>query len=69
VLAAVSAVCTLNLVFYGVASDDGRFTPPHMLTVVDTTLLLALFGCVTLFWFAAVLVRECRSARTAAEYA
>ena len=34
VLAAVSAWFTLNLVFYGVVSDDGRFAVPRMLTVV-----------------------------------
>ena len=62
VLAAVSMLFTLNLVFYGV-SDDGRITVPRMLTVVDTTLLLSLLGCVTLFWFASVLRAECRSTR------
>ncbi len=64
VLAAVSTWFTLNLVFYGVASDDGRFAVPHMLTVVDTTLLLAVFGCASLFWFASVLTSECQSSET-----
>ena len=61
VMAAVSAWFTLNLVFYGVASDDGRFAIPRTFTVVDTTLLVAVFGCLSLFWFASVLGAECRS--------
>jgi len=65
VLAAVSVWFTLNLVFYGL-SDDGRFAVPRTLTVVDTTLLIALFGCVSLFWFASVLSAECRSTVTPA---
>ena len=66
VLAAVSAWFTLNLVFYGVASDDGRFAIPRTFTVVDTTLLVAVFGCISVFWFASVLRAECRSSSAGA---
>lgn len=58
ILCAVSAWFTLNVVFYGI-TDDGRFSIPRSLTVVDTTLLVALLGCLSLFWFARVLYAEC----------
>ncbi len=64
VLAAVSAWFTLNVVFYGV-TDDGRFRIPRSLTVVDTTLIVAVLGCVSLAWFVAVLYAECRPGQTA----
>ena len=57
ILCAVSAWFTLNVVFYGI-TDDGRFSIPRSLTVVDTTLLVAIFGCVTFAWFAMVLRTE-----------
>ena len=47
VLCAVSAWFTLNVVFYGI-TDDGRFDVPRSFTVIDTTLLVAVLGCVSL---------------------
>jgi hypothetical protein len=58
ILWAVSAWFTLNVVFYGI-TDDGRFNIPRSLTVVDTTLLVAMLGCLSLLWFARVLYAEC----------
>jgi hypothetical protein len=59
VLCAISAWFTLNVVFYGI-TDDGRFAVPRSFTVIDATLLIALFGCGSVLWFARVLYAECR---------
>jgi len=58
VLTAISAWFTLNIVFYGI-TDDGRFAVSRAYTVVDTTLWVALLGCVSLAWFARVLYDDC----------
>jgi hypothetical protein len=58
ILVAIGAWFTLNVVFYGI-TDDGRFAVPRSFTVVDTTLLIALFGCGSVAWFAKVLYAEC----------
>jgi hypothetical protein len=57
-LVAISAWFTLNLVFYGI-TDDGRFALSRAYTIVDTTLLVAVLGCVSLVWFASALYDEC----------
>ncbi|MFI5179168.1 MAG: hypothetical protein ACHQO8_11415 [Vicinamibacterales bacterium] len=61
ILIAVSALVTLNLVFYGL-SDDGRFVVSRAWTGIDATLVVAALDCVVLVWFGWVLRRECRSA-------
>ncbi len=58
VLAAVSAWFALNLLFYGV-TDDGRFVWSRSFTIVDATMLVAVFGCASLWWFGRVLRTEC----------
>jgi dolichyl-phosphate-mannose-protein mannosyltransferase len=58
VLAGVSGVLTLNLyLFFGLGR--GLPLPPRNLTIIDTTVLLALANCALFVWHARVLSAEC----------
>jgi hypothetical protein len=57
--AALTAIVTLNLFFYGLRITGARdFALPRMTLGIDATLLVAALNCATLAWFAAVLRRE-----------
>jgi hypothetical protein len=60
-LIAVSVFLSLSMVFYIFSDEERRFVLSRSLTVIDTTLLLALFNCALLLWHAAVLRKEARS--------
>jgi hypothetical protein len=58
----VSAVVALNLnLFYGFGDGIG-WALPRGITVVDLTVILALFNCFLLLWYAWILRRECSTA-------
>jgi hypothetical protein len=57
-LAAVSAIAALNLLlFYGIGR--GYPLPPRHWTVIDSTVVLAAFNVLALFWHAAALADNC----------
>ena len=59
----VSAVVALNLnLFYGFGDGIG-WALPRMITIVDFTVVVALFNCLLLSWHAVVLSRECATQR------
>ena len=60
ILAGVSAFLTLSMIFYMFSDQEGPIVLSRTLTLVDTTLLLAVFNCVLLVWHAKVLQAEAR---------
>jgi hypothetical protein len=58
----VSAVVALNLnLFYGLGDGIG-YALPRSLSVVDLTVIVAVFNCFLLLWHAVVLKTECSTA-------
>ena len=60
ILAGVSAFLALNMIFYIFSAEEGPIVLSRTLTLVDTTLLLAVFNCVLFVWHAKVLQAEAR---------
>jgi hypothetical protein len=62
IAAGVSLVVALNLnLFYGFGDGIG-YALPRAITIVDLTIIVALFNCFLLSWHAVVLSRECSTA-------
>jgi hypothetical protein len=62
IAAGVSMVVALNLnLFYGFGDGIG-YALPRAITIVDLTIIVALFNCFLLSWHAVVLSRECSTA-------
>jgi hypothetical protein len=62
IAAGVSMVVALNLnLFYGFGDGIG-YALPRAITIVDLTLIVALFNCFLLSWHAVVLSRQCSTA-------
>ena len=62
IAAAVSVVVALNLnLFYGFGDGIG-YALPRAVTIVDLTVIVALFNCLLLSWHAVVLSRQCSTA-------
>jgi hypothetical protein len=60
--AGVSAVVALNLnLFYGFGDGIG-YALPRAITIIDLTVIVALFNCLLLSWHAVVLSRQCSTA-------
>ena len=63
ILWTLSGIFALNLnLFYGVSEYIDGFAVPLTITIVDLTVLLALWNCVALAWHASVLRSECSKA-------
>jgi hypothetical protein len=60
VLAGVSAFLALSMLFYIFGDEESRWVLSRSLTLLDTTLLLAVFNCTLLVWHGAVLRAEAR---------
>jgi len=60
ILAGVSAFLAFSMIFYILGDEEGSIVLSRTLTLVDTTLLLAVFNCVLLVWHAKVLQAEAR---------
>ncbi len=60
ILVGVSAFLSLSMSFYMFSGEEGRIVLSRTLTLVDTTLLLAVFNCVLFVWHAKVLQAEAR---------
>ena len=61
----VSAIFAVNLnLFYGISEYGYRnqYMIPRNMTVIDSSVLLAIANCVALVWHASVLKRECHTA-------
>ena len=58
VFAGVSAFLALNMLFYMFSDEERTFVLSRSLTLLDTTLLLAVFNCALFVWHASVLRRE-----------
>jgi hypothetical protein len=62
IAAGVSAVVALNLnLFYGFGDGIG-YALPRAITIIDLTVIVALFNCLLLSWHAVVLSRQCSTA-------
>ena len=61
VLAGVSVFLALSMLFYIFAAEEGRWVLSRSLTLLDTTLLLAVFNCGLFVWHGAVLRAEARA--------
>jgi hypothetical protein len=60
ILSGVSAFLALSMIFYILSDEEGPIVLSRTLTLVDTTLLLAVLNCVLLVWHAKVLQAEAR---------
>ena len=58
ILAGVSAFLALSMMFYMFGAGESRHVLSRSLTLVDTTLLLAVFNCGLFVWHASVLRQE-----------
>ena len=61
VLAGVSVFLALSMLFYIFGDEEGRWVLSRSLTLLDTTLLLAVFNCALFVWHGAVLRAEARA--------
>jgi hypothetical protein len=61
ILAGVSVFLTLSMLFYFFSDQESRWALPRSLTLLDTTLLLAVFNCGLFVWHGAVLRAEARA--------
>ena len=61
VFAGVSVFLSLSMIFYIFGAEESQRVLSRSLTLVDTTLLLAVFNCVLFVWHASVLRAEART--------
>ena len=60
ILAGVSAFLALSMIFYMFGAEESQHVLSRSLTLLDTTLLLAVFNCGLFVWHASVLRSEAR---------